>query len=82
MPALLPSCCTDDNILATSTGDAGDRNLWLTLTSTSTDLVVDVRACAQARLYMYAIAEEDPPSYVIVLGAKSNTVSQVRGLHI
>lgn len=66
-----------DNILVRTTEESSKRDIWLSLPSTRTSTILDVRACYNARVVLYTTMHADNPSYEIVLGAKSNSVTQV-----
>lgn len=68
---------SDDNILVKTDEESTKRDIWLTLPSTRTETTLSVRVCSSARIHLYAMIESEPQSYEIIIGAKSNSATQV-----
>ena len=60
-----------------TTDETERRDIWLSLPSTASQTIVDIRASSNPRILLYPLATDEPPTYEIELGAKGNTATQI-----
>lgn len=70
------SMSTADTYVVTTVDDVTKEDVWLSLTPSQTSFTVDIRACAEAHLFLLPFYT-DPESYEVVIGAEGNTKTLV-----